>query len=45
MALILARTLVEKQTYKETDLKKAYQYWINDNPFDALELATQLVTQ
>lgn len=34
MALILARTLIEKQTYNKTDLEKAYLYWYNSNPFD-----------
>lgn len=34
MALMLARTLVEKQTYKKADLEKAYLYWLNSGPFD-----------
>ncbi|RKU30911.1 ribosylglycohydrolase [Candidatus Poribacteria bacterium] len=34
MALLLARTLVEKQTYNKADLEKAYQYWLNSGPFD-----------
>ena len=34
MALLLARMLVEKKTYKQDSAREAYLYWLNSSPFD-----------
>lgn len=34
MALLLARTLVERKTYDPGDALKGYRYWIDSEPFD-----------